>query len=93
MQNKKIMAFYLEGCPYCKQAREALNELSREEKYNEINIDWIEETQHPDISEQYDYYYVPSMFIEGKKLYEAHRGESYDECKGNVKRVLDASLA
>ena len=31
--------------------------------------------------------------IDGKKLYEAHPGESYNECKGNVKRVLDESLA
>ena len=91
---KKVTAFYLEGCPYCRQARQALNELISEDgKYSAVNIDWIEETQHPDISEQYNYYRVPSMFIDGKKLYEAHPGESYNECKGNVKRVLDESLA
>ena len=90
---QKITAFYLEGCPYCRQARKALAELeSHDERYKSVNIDWIEETQHPEISEKYDYYYVPTMFIDGKKLYEAHSGESYSECSENVKRVLDASL-
>lgn len=93
MSEKQILAFYLEGCPYCKQAREALKELSgKNEQYSTINIDWIEENQHPEISERYDYYYVPSMFINDKKIYEAHRGESYNECKENVKRVLDEVL-
>ncbi len=91
---RKVTAFYMEGCPYCRQARQALSELVKEDgKYNSADIDWIEETQHPDIADKYDYYRVPSMFIDGKKLYEAHPGESYDECKGNVKRVLDASMA
>lgn len=87
MSAKKILAFYLEGCPYCRQAREALRELAT----NNANIEWVEENQYPDISAKYDYYHVPSMFIDGKKIYEAHPGESYEECKENVKRVLEAA--
>lgn len=91
---KKVTAFYLEGCPYCRQSRKALKALTKENgNYSTVNIDWIEETQHPEISEQYDYYHVPSMFIDGKKLYEAHPGESYDECMNHVKSVLDEALA
>lgn len=89
---KKITAFYLEGCPYCKQAREALKELVAEnENYSRVSLEWIEENQHPEISEKFDYYYVPSMFIENKKIYEAHSGESFNECKENIKRVLEAA--
>ncbi|MDY6399290.1 MAG: thioredoxin family protein [Synergistales bacterium] len=92
--SKKITAFYLEGCPYCRQAREALKELTSEnEKYSDIFIEWIEERQHPEISEKYNYYNVPSMFIEDEKIYEAHRGESFDECKENVRRVLEAAVS
>lgn len=92
--SKKITAFYLEGCPYCRQAREALKELTSEnEKYSDISIEWIEENQHPEISAKYDYYSVPSMFIEDEKIYEAHRGESFDECKENVRRVLEAAVS
>ncbi len=91
---KKITAFYLEGCPYCRQAREALKELTSEnENYSKISIDWIEENQQPEISEKFDYYYVPSMFIENKKIYEAHRGEKFEECKENIKRVLEAAVS
>ena len=91
---KKITAFYLDGCPYCRQAREALKELTSEnEKYSQVSIEWIEENQHPEISEKFDYYYVPSMFIENKKIYEAHRGEKFEECKENIKRVLEAAVS
>ena len=91
---KKITAFYLEGCPYCRQAREALKELMNEnENYSKVSLEWIEENQHPEISEKFDYYYVPSMFIDDKKIYEAHRGESFDECKENIKRVLETAIS
>ena len=91
---KKITAFYLEGCPYCRQAREALKELmNKNENYSKVSLDWIEENQHPEISEKFDYYYVPSMFIDDKKIYEAHRGENFDECKENIRRVLETAIS
>ncbi len=94
MSVKKITAFYLEGCPYCKQAREAVKELSNEsEKYSSVKIEWVEENQNPEISKQYDYYYVPAMFVDGVKVYESHRGEKYEECKENVRRVFEGALA
>lgn len=93
MASKKVLAFYLNGCPYCKQAREALKELTEgNEKYSSVEFEWVEENEHPEISERFDYYSVPSMFVDGKKIYEAHRGEKYDECKENVKKVLEAAL-
>ena len=92
MSSKKVLAFYLEGCPYCKQAHEALKELiSENEKYSSVSFEWVEENQHPEISEKYDYYSVPSMFVDGEKIYEAHRGEKYEECKENVRKVLEAA--
>ncbi|MBQ6909889.1 MAG: thioredoxin family protein [Synergistaceae bacterium] len=88
-----ILAFYLEGCPYCRQARKALEELTaQEKKYQGIRIDWVEENQHPEISDKYDYYRVPCMFVNNNKIYEARPGESYDECRLNVRKVLDEEL-
>lgn len=90
---KKVIAFYIEGCPYCKQAREALKELSQEKpEYSQVNIEWVDENKNPDISAKYDYYHVPSMFVDGVKVYEARRGEKYEECRENVKRVLEEAL-
>ncbi|MBQ7576948.1 MAG: thioredoxin family protein [Synergistaceae bacterium] len=88
MSEKKILAFFIEGCPYCKQAREAVKELSAD--YN-VNIEWVDENKHPEISAKYDYYFVPSMFVDGKKIYESHRGESKQECFANVKKVFEAA--
>ncbi|MBR0256533.1 MAG: thioredoxin family protein [Synergistaceae bacterium] len=94
MSAKKVMAFYLEGCPYCKQAREAVKELSEgNEAYSSVKIEWVEENQHPEISNQYDYYRVPTFFVDGVKVYEAHPGEKYEECRENVRRVFEAALS
>ena len=90
---KKITLFYLSDCPYCRNARKALEELKQENPaYGEIDIDWIEESEHPELAEKYNYYYVPAMYVGDKKLYEAKPSESYAMCKENVKAVLDAVL-
>ena len=93
MNMKKILAFYIDGCPYCKQARKAVDELTNESQYAGVQIEWVNENQHPEISERYNYYYVPTMFVDDVKIYEAKRGESYDECKENVKRVFEEALS
>ena len=79
---KEIKLFYLKDCPYCHNAKRALNELVKENPaYNEVNVKWIEESEQPEIAEQYDYYYVPTIFAGDKKLYEAKPYEAYDTCK------------
>ncbi|MCR4818106.1 MAG: glutathione S-transferase N-terminal domain-containing protein [Fretibacterium sp.] len=91
---KKVTFFYLEKCPYCRQARRALDELKvGDARYGTAEITWVEESQHPDVAEKYDYYNVPAMFVGDEKLYEAKPGEKYEDCRENVKRVLDAALA
>lgn len=89
MSNKKILAFFIEGCPYCRQARESVNELSA--NYPGVNIEWVDENKHPEIANNYDYYHVPSMFVDNKKIYESHKGESKQECFENVKKVFEAA--
>lgn len=90
---KKITLFYLEDCPYCHNAKRALEELKKENPvYSEVEIDWIEESKHPEMAGKYDYYYVPTIYAGDKKLYEAKPLESYASCKENVKASLDAVL-
>ena len=72
----------------------ALQELgAQDEKYAAVNVEWVEENEHPEVSGKYGYYRVPTMFVDEVKVYEARPGESYDECLENVKRVLDEALA
>jgi len=51
-----------------------------------------EEYKDADVVAKHDYYYAPTMYIGDEKLYEAHPGESYAECKAQVKKVLDQAL-
>lgn len=69
---KKITMFYLEHCPFCKRAFQYINELKAEHpELAAIEIETIEESQHPEIADQYDYYYVPTFYIDGEKVHEA----------------------
>jgi len=83
----KPMIFVLEQCPYCKKALYSLEELQKEEPYQAMEFEIIEETQQKEIADSYDYYYVPSIFYNGNKL---HEGALEKE---ELKAVLDAILS
>lgn len=83
-----LTLFYLENCPHCKLARKCLAELQEENpEYKKIPIEMIEERQHPEIADKWDYYYVPTFFMGQEKLFEGHME------KPDVKAVLDRALA
>lgn len=84
---KKILYFHLNNCPYCHQANKWLDELITENpQYASLQIQRVEETQDSDISEQYDYYYVPTFYVDGAKKHEGIAS------KEKIKAVLDAAL-
>ncbi len=88
---KKMTLFYLRGCPYCDNARKALAELTKEnDVYAAVEVDWIEESERPELANNYDYYYVPTIFAREKKLYEADPSQGYVDIKQSVKAALDA---
>lgn len=62
--------FILPNCPYCQAAIEWLAELKKEEKYAKIDIELIDESKEVELANQYDYYYVPSIFDGQNKLHE-----------------------
>lgn len=91
---KRITLFYLERCPYCIKARRALDELGKENPaYASVQIKWIEESREPAFANQFDYYYVPTVYYEGEKLYEADPSEDYEAIKAKIKAALDTVLA
>ena len=91
---KEIELFYLRSCPYCRNARKAIEELTAENPaYADIRIDWIEESEHPEIAEQRDYYSVPTIFRNGEKLYEAHFTHSFAVIKEHFREAFDRALA
>ena len=92
---KKIVMLKMEGCPYCAQALAAIKEIKSENPdYAKVDVEIIDKYEQRDIAENFagKYYYVPSMFIDGKKIYEAHPGESYGECLISVKKVFQSAV-
>lgn len=91
---KDVKLFYMNGCPYCVQAFRALEELKSENsEYSKVEMKMYEEYKDADVVSKYDFYYNPSIFIDEKKVYEAHPGESYTECKAQLKAALDQALS
>lgn len=87
---KKLDIFYMEGCPYCRNARKVLAELiSEDPEKGKIPVEWIDENRYPEKTGGHDYYYVPSIFCEQEKLYEAHPGDDYDFIREQVRKALE----
>ena len=91
---QKVTYFHLPTCPYCIQADRILEELIAERpEFAAVEFERINEMEHPEIADQYDYYANPSMFIGKEKLYEAHLFERPEETRRHVLRVLEAAIS
>lgn len=68
---KKILFFELKFCPYCHRARKFLEELQSEfPEYRKIEIEFIDERQQAKRAKEYNYYLVPSLYIDEIKVFE-----------------------
>jgi thioredoxin 1 len=68
---KHILMFYQKWCPYCRKAFAWIDELKRENPaYAVIQIEAVDEEVEPERADSYDYYYVPTFYIDGKKVHE-----------------------
>lgn len=84
---KKVTLFMISTCPYCKKAIAAKDKLCAEnEPYNGIEFEMIDERVHPDIADQYDYFYVPTFYVGDEKVHEGPADET------DVKAVFEAAL-
>lgn len=85
---KKITMFYLERCPHCKNAERMINDLiEKNPKYKNIEIEKIEERKNAKIASTYDYYYVPTFYINGEKIHEGI--PSLEKIENVFKRALE----
>lgn len=90
---KELELFHLDNCPYCIKARKAIAELVGENPaFGELSIRWIEESREPALAESRDYYYVPSLYFHGEKLYEAQPSHSYETIKEKIRVALETVL-
>ena len=91
---KEIEVFYLTYCPYCVNARRAITELMEENpSYRTVEVRWIDESRETELAYSRDYYYVPTVYCDGRKLYEAKPGHSYSNIRENLKKAFDTVLS
>ena len=92
---KHLIMIEMEGCPYCANAHRAMDALRAEGYDEDVCVIFLDENKQPEQVQPFagEYYYVPSIFMDGEKLYEAQPGDSYDKIYAAVKRVFDAARA
>lgn len=84
---KPIRMFMLPSCPYCISADRMMNQLVKENPaYSDIPVERINESAQKALADSFDYYYVPTYYVDGKKL---HEGAATRE---DIRRVLDTAL-
>lgn len=68
---KAVKMMVLDGCPHCRNAFRMLDELKQEHpEYQSVNIEVIEEQREEEKTKGYDYWYVPTFFVNEVKMHE-----------------------
>lgn len=58
-------------CPHCKHAFEMMDKLKKQyPEFEQIEIEIIEENWEPEKTVGYDYWYVPTYFVNDVKVHE-----------------------
>ena len=85
---KRIVIFYQPHCPFCKKAFRYIDECMEENpELRQVEIEKIDELEQPDYADKFDYYYVPTIYCDGKKLHEG--GIFKEEMRGLLTCVLE----
>ena len=84
---KKIIMFTMASCPFCRMAHRWMDAVLEENpEYKDIELEVIDEVRHPDIANQYDYWYVPTYYVDGVKV---HEGAA---TKKKVQKVFEKAM-
>lgn len=68
---KEVKMFVQATCPHCHNAMRMMDELrASNEKYKDVHVEIIDENRNPRIADMYDYWYVPTFFVDGQKVQE-----------------------
>jgi glutaredoxin len=82
-----LTMFIQPNCPFCKNALKWIDELKKEDtKYNQIDIELVDELIEVERADSFDYYYVPTIYLGEKKI---HEGGIY---KNEIKTLFDSIL-
>ena len=63
--------FMTETCPHCKKAFTLMEEICGEHpEYKTVKIEKIDEKKEADYAAKFDYYYIPTFYVDGVKIHE-----------------------
>ena len=67
--------------------------LQKEAAYRDVQVELVDETSEADKVKPYAgaYYYVPTLFVDHDKSYEAHPGDTYEVICEAVEKALAAA--
>ena len=84
---RNLQIFYQKNCPHCTKAFKFIDELKEEnDLYRVIEPRFIEETLEVDYAGLFDYFLVPTFYIDEKKVHEGAVS------KEQVRKILDDTL-
>ena len=84
---KPVTLFYQPRCPFCKKALRYIDEArAAHPELSAVGIEMIEESEQPEVADAFDYYYVPTFYVDGVKV---HEGGIYAE---EVEKILRSAL-
>ena len=84
---KHVKMMILSTCPHCKKAFQLLDELKNEHReYQTVEIEVIDAQKEEEKTKGYDYWYVPTFFVDDVKY---HEGVPTKEA---LKAVLKAAI-
>ncbi len=85
---KSVKLFYLKNCPFCKKTLRYIDEArAAHPELAAVEIERIEESEQPDVADAFDYYYVPTFYVDGVKV---HEGGIYpDEVEAILRKALE----
>ena len=72
---KDVLMFVLPGCPHCKLALKFQEELmDANPAWRDIPIRIVDESREAAFADAHDYYYVPTWYVDGEKVFEGGKG-------------------
>lgn len=85
---KPVKLFYLKNCPYCKKALAYIEDCKAvDSALQAVEIELIEESEQPAVADTFDYYYVPTFYVDGQKVHEG--GIWPDEVKAVLRKACE----
>ena len=68
---KQVLMMILTDCHYCRKALGYMEEVEKEyPQYKAVKIRIADEKKEKELADSLDYYYVPTYFVDGRKVHE-----------------------